>query len=440
MTPIESIPNSIGETLQRVVLPGGLTCLLNPRPDFQRTFAVVATNFGSLDHSLPQGANQPAHRVPEGVAHFLEHKLFEDQEGDVSHRFSARGASCNAATEFTKTSYHFSCSGDVADNLRTLLRFVFQPYFTAESVAKEQGIIEQEIRMYEDDSDWRIFFQLLRGLYHHHPVREDIAGTVESIHQIDPDLLYQCHKFYYHPANMVLVMSGGFVTEPMLEIVHEIMDPLGTEGGERYQRPVFEEPSGTHQRRSELVMPVSRPQVCIGFKDQQVGGTAMDAQVSLRRDLTTRLLLDVLFSPSSHLHQRLYEQGVIDDSFEASYSEEHDFGFTVIGAEADQPDEFVATIHEALREAARQGFGAEDFERLRRRLLGRYVRVFNSVEAVAGTLVNCEFRGIHPDELIRVASELTTDDLQKRLADHLREDHSCLSIIWPRDDARATES
>jgi predicted Zn-dependent peptidase len=425
---LEPVENAIGETVLKGVLPHGLTMLLNPRPEFSRTFGMLATHYGSLDSRLPQSNGTAAEPVPDGIAHFLEHKLFEDQHGDVSLRFSTLGASCNAGTEFSKTSYHFSTAENVEKNLETLLRFVYDPWFTAESVAKEQGIIEQEIRMYDDDPDWVVFFNLLESLYHVHPVRINIAGTVQSIRQITPDLLYRCHKSFYHPANMLFVVAGGFDAGRCAALAEKTLAELAIGPGRAYVRPVIDEPASVRRRRVEQDFAVSRPQVALGFKDLVLPKSPDDF---LRRDLVTRLLLDVLFSTSSPHHQRLYESGLIDDSFDASYSGEDDFGFTIIGAETDDPDKLVGELWKTLEKARSDGIAREDFELARRRFLGRYVRAFNSAEALAGAMVTCHFRKIALDDLTRIAMELAPADLERRLASHLREEHSSISILRP---------
>jgi predicted Zn-dependent peptidase len=424
---LTSVENSIGETVLKGTLPHGLELALNPRPEFSRAFAILATQYGSLDSKVPE-ADARLVAVPDGIAHFLEHKLFEDKDGDVSLRFSSRGASCNAGTEFTKTSYHFSCADQVEANLETLIRFVFDPWFTAESVAKEQGIIEQEIRMYDDDPDWVVFFNLLESLYHRHPVRINIAGTVASIRKITPDLLYRCHRAFYHPANMVLAVGGGFDRDAVAAVAERTMASLSFDPGRAWTRPAIDEPATILRRRVVQEFAVARPHLALGFKDLDL---PKDRAQWLRRDLATRLLLDVLFSSSSRHHQRLYESGIVDDSFDASFSGEDDFGFTILGGETDDPDRLVAELLGVLTAAGREGIARADFELARNRFLGRYVRAFNSAESLSGALVSCHFRGIALDDLIRTAAALEPADLESRLRSHLREELSSVSILKP---------
>lgn len=429
---LATVDNAIGERILRGVLPHGLAMVLNPRAGFSRSFGMLATHYGSLDSRVPGGAPGALEAVPDGIAHFLEHKLFEDQDGDVSLRFSSRGASCNAGTEFSKTSYHFSCSDRLEENLETLIRFVYDPWFTDQSVAKEQGIIEQEIRMYDDDPDWVVFFNLLESLYQVHPVRINIAGTVASIRQITPALLYRCHRAFYHPRNMVLAVAGGFDEAAAVRVAERVMGELTFASGATWQRPRADEPATIPRKRHAVPFSVARPQLALGFKDRDL---PHDSRAWLKRDLSTKLLLDVLFSPSSRHHERLYAADLIDDTFDASYSGEHDFGFSILGGETDDPDLLAAKLHETLATARKEGIAAADFELARNRFLGRYVRAFNSAESLAGALVAGHFRGIGLDELPQVAMSLTKDDLAARLHDHLREEWSAISILTPKEGA-----
>lgn len=428
---LEPLENPLGDRLLRLQLRNGLIVLLNPRIDYARTFGVIATRFGSLDHELP-GPDGTLQAFPDGVAHFLEHKLFEDQQGDVSLRFSSRGASCNAATEFTRTSYHFSCVDQVEDNLATLLGFVMDPWFTEQSVQKEQGIIEQEIRMYDDDADWRVFFQLMESMFHQHPVRRNIAGSVESIRRITPELLYRCHAAFYHPSNMVLSVCGGFDEPAILRFLERWAEQSPVQPRPVLSRKPFPEPEGVAVRRAELPFPISRPQAYLGFKDR---GFPRAPREALRVELATRLALDVLFSQSSAYHQELYESGVIDDTFDASYSGEEDFGFSVLHCECDDPAGFAAAMHEVLGRARSRGLSVVDFERQRHRFLGRYVRTFNSVESTAGTLIGCQMKGIELRDFLRLMESIRIEELEQRLREHLVEDCSCLSILCPSGPA-----
>ncbi len=421
-----AVPNSVHETLLKSVMPSGLTVWLNPKKGYCRTVGVLAAHFGSLDHEIQVG--HETRRIPDGVAHFLEHKLFEDEEGDVSLRFSERGANSNAGTEFTKTSYHFSCVDRVEDNLETLLRFVLHPYFTDATVRKEQGIIEQEIRMYDDDPDWVSFNSLMQALYHRHPVRINIAGSVESIREITPELLFRCHEFFYHPANLVLAVSGGFDPDAAWDRIERVTAGLSTPAGERHRRQILDEPDSVANPRVERSFAIVRPQVCIGFKDTPLRGSPDEI---LRREVETQMLIDLLFSSSSPYHRELYESGIIDDSFEAAHSGEPEFAFSIIGGETDDPDRFVASVCEIIRKSIQDGLDEQGVRRIRNRWLGGFVRGFNSAEAIAGALVTAELRAITLDDMLDVMSSASRFRLEERLRNHLQESRSAVCLMRP---------
>ncbi|WP_145614081.1 EF-P 5-aminopentanol modification-associated protein YfmH, partial [Bacillus licheniformis] len=209
------------ETLYYEKMPGGLDVYVLPKEGFNKTYAVFTTKYGSIDNQfVPLGKDEMV-RVPDGIAHFLEHKLFEKEDGDVFQQFSRQGASANAFTSFTRTAYLFSSTSNVEENLETLVDFVQDPYFTEKTVEKEKGIIGQEINMYDDNPDWRLFFGLIENMYQEHPVRIDIAGTIESISHITKDLLYECYETFYHPSNMLLFVVGPVDPEAIIRQVRE---------------------------------------------------------------------------------------------------------------------------------------------------------------------------------------------------------------------------
>ena len=303
----------------------GLEVFVLPKKGYKKKYATYSTNFGSIDsHFVVEGEGEEL-VVPDGVAHFLEHKLFEDEEGNVFDRFAKLGASSNAFTNFTNTTYLFSSTDHFEECFEILLDFVQNPYFTEESVEKEKGIIEQEIRMYEDNPGWRIFFNLLTALYRKHPVQKDIAGTVESISHIDKDVLYKCYRTFYHPSNMALFVVGDVDADKVLDQVaanigRRNYSPLG-----EIKRIYPEEPRELEKEQVVQELVVSQPIMNLGFKDLDVG---YDGERLFRRELATALVLDVVFGSSSKLYNELYEEGIIDDEFDAGYVAEKEYGHT----------------------------------------------------------------------------------------------------------------
>jgi predicted Zn-dependent peptidase len=311
------------EEIVSAVLPCGLEVRLVPKKGFTKKIAVFATRYGSIDLAFtPAGKGRL--ETPPGIAHFLEHQLFKKAGGeDVLMEFGRYGASSNAFTDYTSTAYYFTASGEFEKNLDLLVSFVSQPYFEAENVAKEKLIIEQELRMYEDSPDHRLYKNLMHVLYTTHPVRLDIGGEVSDIQGIDRDLLESCYRMFYNPANMVLVMSGDIDPARAFAVADRALpaDRFRSQGP--IARHVPGEPPGVKERVVRADMAVSRPRVLVGFKDLKTGPDR-----NLAREIESSVVLDLLFGRSSAFYTKHYESGLIDDSFSFSYSSEDAFGFS----------------------------------------------------------------------------------------------------------------
>lgn len=413
------------ETVVRDQLPNGLRVYVLPKPGFHKTYAAFSTRYGSIDnHFRTEG--QEEHQVPDGIAHFLEHKMFEEPTGDVFAAFAAQGASANAFTTFDRTTYLFSATNHIHANLETLLNFVQNPYFTDANVEKEKGIIEQEIRMYQDNADYRVYYGLLEAMYHKHPVRIDIAGTVESIRQINKELLYTCYNTFYHPSNMSLVVAGSVDPDEILLLVRD-NQAKKTYGKQGNIDRIFEpEPAGIRQEMKRTKMSVSIPKCLIGFKDASVppGGETL-----LRQELETRVMLDVLFSSSSVIFQKLYDEHLITDQFSYEYNTGPGYAFSVIGGDTRDPDELVRRLREELERVRQEGIAAGDFERSRRKKIGTYLRMFNSLEAVANELTRCRFKDINLFDVLPVYESMTLEQVNRRFCDLLDWNRAAVSVV-----------
>ncbi|RKY23493.1 MAG: peptidase M16, partial [Planctomycetota bacterium] len=292
----------------------GLQTFVWPMPGFTRKFGLVSVKYGSVDNEFVPPGESEALRVPEGIAHFLEHKLFEDKKGDVTERFSALGASCNAMTSFTSTTYYFSCTDNFEKSLRLLLGMVRRPDFSPAGIEKEKGIIGQEIMMERDNPDWRVFLNMLCGMYARHPVRVDIAGTADSIARIDRDLLVKCHRTFYHPRNMVLVAAGDMNPDVVVKTAERVFGRTRAGNGD-IRRIIPEEPDRPAREKVGDRMAVNRPKLLLGFKEEDTGATSSDL---FRKDILTALVLDTLFGRTSDLYNDLYSRGLVDGPFSAS--------------------------------------------------------------------------------------------------------------------------
>lgn len=421
--------DTLKETTYFEVLPNGLTVYLLPKPGYAKTYAMFSTRYGSIDnHFNIEG--QAEIQVVDGIAHFLEHKLFEEPEGDVFMKFATQGASANAFTSHTRTSYLFSATGEVERNLATLIDFVQRPYLTDANVEKEKGIIEQEIRMYDDQAFWRGYRQLLENLFHRHPVRIDIAGTVESITRIDVDSLLKCYRTFYHPTNMVLVVVGDFDPERIMALVRDNQAAKDFGPQAAIERHFAAEPATIAQARSELKMPIAKPLCLIGFKEREVGLTGHDL---IRRDLTTRILMDTVFGKSSDLYQELDDAGLIDPSFGYDYESNAGYSFGYIGGETEAPEQLIDRIRDGLARIQREGISQAAFNRSRNRKIGEFLRVFNSPEHLSYEFTQYLFEEADLFHVPTLMEGITVADGQLRFSELFDPNVMTVSLVTPSE-------
>jgi predicted Zn-dependent peptidase len=415
------------EDVVSATLSCGLQAHVVPKKGFSKKIGIFATRYGSIDLAFtPDGRERL--ETPPGIAHFLEHQLFKKAGGeDVLMEFGRFGASSNAFTDYTSTAYYFTASGQFDRNLDLLVSFVSQPYFEASNVDKERLIIEQELRMYEDSPDHRLYKNLMRVLYTTHPVRIDIGGEVSDIQQIDRDLLEACYRMFYNPANMVLVMAGDVDPAEAFAVADRALPVERFKAQGPIRRHVPGERPGVKERVVRAQMAVSRPRVIVGFKDLEVG-----PRRSLQREIESSVLLDLLFGRSSGFYTDHYESGLIDDSFSFSYSAEDEFGFSLIGGETDDPDRLAEAVLMELHKAKRGGVRTSDLERSRRKRLGKFIRAFDSPDASAFMLLGALQRGQDLFEVPQVISKLSPKALAGRLRTHFDERNYAVSILTPK--------
>ncbi len=417
----------LNEEMLSAVHESGLRVYVFPKQGFQKYYAIYGTEYGSADSAFQVPGDTEMTRVPDGIAHYLEHKMFEEEDGgDAFQRFALTGASSNAFTSFDMTAYLFSCTDKFYENLDILLDFVNHPHFTEENVAKEQGIIGQEIKMYEDDPEWRVFFNTLSALFHHNPVKIDIAGTVESIAEITPELLYRCYHTFYNPANMVLVLVGDIDINEAMKYVDKHIDAKRNLG--QIPRETVTEPKERVQERITQNLVVSQPLFRIGFKDNNMD---LDAEGRLKKELATELILDAVFGRCSDLYHELYESGLIDSSFDAESDISKGYGFTLLGGESRDPEAVYAKVKEYLEGLMEQGIPQEDLARARKTLVSRNIRLFNSVERMGNAFIRQIFSGYHPLQMKEALSRLTDAEVNDRLREHFATDNCVLSVVNP---------
>jgi predicted Zn-dependent peptidase len=423
---VESIHyDNLQETLYYEVMDNGLHVYVLPKPGFQKTYATFATKYGSVDnHFKVEGESET--QVPDGIAHFLEHKMFEEPEGDIFAKFASNGASANAFTSFDQTVYLFSATENIHENLETLIDFVQNPYFTDQNVEKEKGIIGQEINMYQDNPDWRVYFGLIEAMYKVHPVHIDIAGTVESIGTITKEDLYTCYNAFYHPSNMLLFVVGGVDPEETMNLVRSNQAGKSYDKQGSIERIFDPEPQGVEEKRRESRLAVSLPKCLFGFKEKQVG---LPAEEQLHRDLTTKLMMDLLFGSSTELYQKLYDEDLISDSFGHEYNSAPQYAFSAVGGDTKDPDQLLARIRTEVDKLKASGFQKSDFERARKKKMGGYLRMLNSPENIAHEFTRYQFRGADLFKVLPVYESITVDDVNRRLQEHVDWDQLAVSIV-----------
>ncbi|MCM3141387.1 pitrilysin family protein [Brevibacillus sp. MER 51] len=417
--------DQVNETVYHETLQNGLQVYLVPKQGFSKTYAVFTTRYGSIDSHFRTRSGEEIN-VPDGIAHFLEHKMFEKKDRDVMHEFSKNGASCNAFTSFNRTAYLFSCTDKLDDNLNLLLDYVQDPYFTDASVEKEKGIIGQEITMYDDNPDWKVYMNLLKAMYQKYPINIEIAGTIETISHITKEYLYQCYETFYHPANMLLLVVGSFEPEAIMKLIRENQGAKEFPPAPQITRVFPDEPSAPAEAKVEALLTVGLPKCMIGIKEKENGLTK---EALLKRELTTKLVLDIAFGTSSAVYERLYDSELITESFDFDYSSEQDYAYTIIGGDTPDPERLVETIKAEIEQLKQAGIAQDDFERAKRKKIGNFLRSLNSVEFIANQFTSFKFNGNDLFSVVPTLESITREDVEKRLKEHFLIEQMAVSIV-----------
>lgn len=422
MTPV--FYESLGETVYRRTLPNGLELRVVPKPDHAKKYAFFATRYGGMDTRFC--LNGKWLDTPAGIAHYLEHKMFDTKEGNALQKLAQNGAEPNAFTSNAMTGYYFDSTDHFDENLEILLSFVSVPYFTEESVAKEQGIIGQEIRMIEDNPDWQLYIRTLRALYSVNTVRTSIAGTVESISHITAETLYDCHKAFYTPSNMILTVVGNVDPVRIEDMACRI---LPKERGAVIQRDYGEEPDGVAERETRLAMEVSGPQFLAGFKCRPVP----EGEARLRAMVLGDIACDLLFGESSPFYQRLYSRGLINSSFGGAFELMPGAACIYAGGESKEPRTVAAELQGEADRLVREGVDDDFFQRTLRANFGSNLRGLNSFENIAVSLTEGCFGGYDPLCFPQVFASVTQEDVLAFLRESVTEDRAVLSEIVPKE-------
>ena len=406
----------------------GLSVYVFPKK-LTSTYAILSTRYGAMDASF-RASDGKFVTVPDGVAHFLEHKLFENPDGSDSFaKFSVWGADANAYTTANRTAYLFSCTEHFSEALEELLTFVTTPYFTPETVKKEQGIIAEEIRMY-DDSPWdRCFQQLMEAMYAECGIRKNICGTERSIGEITDRLLYDCYRIFYQLSNMALVVCGDVTPEEVAAVCDKVLP----EETERIpiERAPFTEPEAVTARRVDARMQVAKPIFTLGFKDPVLPA---DPKERARRYIVMNLLDEAVFSRAGALYGSLFEEGLLTSAYTYSYSGTDRCAFHTVSGETDDPDAVETRIAAYLEKLVETGISPEEIERARRVLYADELQSYDSTEEIANELLSYLFDGADLFGQPALIEDITADEVNALLPTLTRADLRCLSVIRPQEE------
>ncbi|HLV09833.1 MAG TPA: pitrilysin family protein [Halanaerobiales bacterium] len=421
----ENYNEIVKETVYKDQLANGLTVLMMPRKNYNRKYGILAANFGSIDTHFVNPFSGKETTVPDGIAHFLEHKLFEGEKGDVFSIFAQTGASANAFTNYTTTAYLFSSTDKFKENMLNLLNFVQEPFFTEENVDKEKGIISQEIKMYQDNPDYQVYKNTLKGLFHNHPVKNDIAGTIDTIRQISVDDLSLCYQLFYNPGNMVFFLTGGFEPEEIIYTIKENQSSKNFNPWKNIKRIFPAEPATIRQSSISKEMDVNNNLLYLGIKENILPASP---QKMLVQELSTKILLELIIGKGSALYQNLYEKGLIDNNFSYEYVIHKNYGYLLMGGETKDSKLLSKYLLNGINQGYKQ-IRYNDFTRYIRKHTGKFIKSLNSFNKVAYNYIDLFFKDLDYFDLFEELKDLDFSFLKKRYHDLFKEENYVQSII-----------
>ena len=430
------IEEKLNEKVYFEHLKNGLDIIIVPKKGATNYYAMYATHFGSLNDKFKVPGDEEITVVPDGVAHFLAHKLFEESDGvNALDKLSKIGANANAYTTFNHTAYLFSCNDRFDEAFDILLKFVQNPYLTEENVEKEKGIIGQEIRMYDDDPDWQVFFQLLHAMFGEaHAATKDIAGTVETISQITPEILYKCYNTFYDPSNMVICVAGDVDPEKILTKIKESVK--GDTEKSKIERYYGEMPKTVYKKKVEKEMDVSIPMAVLGFRDKNFinvceAGYKNENIDLVKRSVAIQILLSIIAGESSDTYDELYNMGAIIEPISIDYTFEEDYAYSSFAFESNQTTKVVERIKQEIVKLKDNGIKDEVFQRTKKRLYGEYAKLFNDATNIARIFTSDYFKGINSFRYIDAYQTIDKEYVQNVLNEHFDFENMAISIVKP---------
>lgn len=408
-------------------LENGMKVIIIPKKNTKKKYVIWGTHFGSIDNRfiMPQTGEEVF--IPDGVAHFLEHKMFEQPDGSNSlDTLMALGIDANAYTTNDHTAYLFECTDHFYEGLDELMDYVQHPYFTDENVEKEKGIIGQEINMYDDDPGWQLYMNIMDCLYKENPIKLDIAGTIESISKITPDVLYKCYNTFYHPSNMIMVLCGNFEPEKLLEEVKKRLLPKENQSEIKRIYPPREDTINKTEKTTN--MEVSTPMFMIGYKDIE-----NSQENRIQKHIAIEILLNMIIGRSSDLYQELYENGALLSQPDLDYEWSSQYAHILISGFSKTPELVKQKIDETIQKMKDNGLNKEHFNRIKKKIYGDYVIEYNSISDIGRMFLADSIKNINSFDYIEEFETVTKEYAEAVLNDIFKVENEAISIIKPNE-------
>lgn len=426
---MQIIENSkVKEKLYIEKLDNGLTVMIIPKKTTQKKYMMWATHFGSLNNKFIAPEDEEETSIPDGVAHFLEHKMFEQENGTNSlDTLTALGVNANAYTTTDHTAYLFECTDNFMPALDELMDYVQNPYFTDENVEKEKGIIGQEIRMYDDYPEWQVYMNAIKNMYKNTPINIDIAGSIESISKIDKDVLYKCYHTFYHPSNMAMCFAGNFEPEELLEEVKKRLKKTKPQG--EIKRILPEEPKEIVEKEKVQNMEVSMPIFVIAIKDPKQDEKSVNQETVVKKHIAIEVILNMLIGKSSKLYKELYEKSMLTGEPYLEYEFSENYAHIAITGQSHQPEEILEKVKEEIKKLKMNGIDESHFTRIKNMIYGNYVREYDDVAEVTRMFISDYFKGINSFSYIELYEQVTPEYTKKVLEEVFNEENMVISIV-----------
>ncbi len=418
--------DKIKEKMYKEKLENGMDVMIIPKKGEQKKYIIWGVNFGSVDNKFILGDSNEVTKIPDGIAHYLEHKMFEQKSGVNSlDALCALGVDANAFTTNNFTAYLYECTDNFYEALDEFMDYVQNPYYTAENVEKERGIIEQEIAMYDDEPEWQLYMNTMKLLYHKNPIRIDIAGTKESIAEINENTLYTIYNNFYTPENMAMVIVGDFDVNEILEEVKKRI--IKKASNFKITRVTEDEPDDICDKKKEVKMDISRPIFMVAYK------VKIDKENIVKKDLSMEILSDIMFGKSSNLYQRLYNKGLISTEFGYDFEYARDYAHYAIEGSSEEPEKVIEEIKNEVDFYLNQGINEEDFERIKKKVYGDMVKDYNDVRTIGNHVLSYYFKDIDVFDFFEEIDSITKEYVEQVLKEVFDENKKVISIVKNKD-------